>query len=218
MFLQEKNNYMKIGYGRISHKKTLFLIVFMLAVMQIAEAESINRIDFAAGFSADIHARSEVVLYSFDLSIEDSTFYNDSAFGVSLQYEIGFPSFYSIGTSSSDFGKTFKNAVGLGISPAASFLIKSATISIGPSANFHYMHFKDNSLVVESYFGIEARTSIALALSSAVSLTFGADIGLDFFIVNFMDSDSTGFISPKVGIKPKIGLTLHRKGSLSIGR
>lgn len=198
--------------------KTHILIVMLLACTDVICAQSSNRLNFATGFNADMHSESGVMLYALDFSIDNSTYYDDSMVGFSTGYSLKLPVFYSIGNNSSDFPGTFKNAVEIEFSPAVSFLFDPISGSIGPQASFRYMHFKDNTLIAEAYFGIEARLDAAIAVSSAFSLTCGADLDIDFLIVNLMDSDKTGLTAPKIGIRPKIGLMLHRKGTLSIGR
>ena len=208
---------------RHSRKKMLMSVLMMIALTLSLYASKSSVWTFNAAWDSYILTDDPLVLHSYDTVIQNSTFYNDTAFGLTVSGSAKIPLFYTHNGMSSG-SRAFRSSFDIDAAVLASARMETPhadfIFSLGLSGLFRFLMFNANTgLQAILMFGPKASISSDIHITDTVSLNIGVDGTWQAFKVNYLKPDDRLYQGNAFSITPSIGLSIHNHSdNWSFGR
>ena len=162
-------------------------------------------------------------MHSYDTLIQNTTFYNDTPFGLTVSGSAKIPLFYTHNNISSG-SKAFRSHFDIDTSVLASAKIATphtdVILSLGVSSLFRFLMFNTNSgIQAILMFGPKASISSNIHITDSISINIGLSGTWQALKKNYMKPDDPLYQGNAFSITPSIGLSVHsHSDNWSFGR
>lgn len=198
-------------------KKLAILILASLLASMPLYAERDGKHSIFGGYGFDWQGEFDLMLFYGTLGYSRNVYYNGTPFGSTFDMSIDFPTHYTDGGISSAGLVGFKNYIDIDLKAMASFRCGFFEYSVGLGLGGRVLMTTSNTISAEILFALANRFSLDFPFSNYAGFVIGCDVDIDFASIDFMDSDRSGFIIPRLEVVPFLGISIYFHDDISPG-